>query len=257
MLRFLCSLDLTPSQVSIARSANTRRIVPGVEAAIESAWDEAMRRPGIHLFDGPMCRLESWTAGEDHLQLVISPSSYKAFFGTNMSHPEFADEFGADVMANPVGVSPALLSADGFLMFGRRNAAMAYYPGRLHPFAGCMEPSDEDVFAAVRRELSEELGLAARDIAEMRCIGIAEDRGLGQPELIFSVASTRTRAEIESQLDDIEHHGSWSVRANATEIEAAIGQQELTPVAVATLLLWGRVCFGDDWFASRGKWSSQ
>jgi 8-oxo-dGTP pyrophosphatase MutT (NUDIX family) len=250
MLRFLKALNLAPAQVSIERTTNARRIVPEVEAAIEAAWAEAMRRPGIHLFDGPMCRLESWEATEGHLHLVISPSSYKPFFGTNMSHPEFADRFGTRVMANPVGVSPALLTADGFLMFGRRNATMAYYPGRLHPFAGCMESSDEDVFAAVRRELAEELGLTAVDIADVRCIGIAEDSNLRQAELIFSVNSTRRRVDIESQLDRVEHRGSWSIPAVAEKIESAIEQRELTPISVGTLLLWGRVCFGDEWFAA-------
>jgi hypothetical protein len=131
---------------------------------------------------------------------------------------------------------------------------MAYYPGRVHPFAGCMEPADDDVFAAVRRELSEELAFTPLDIADLRCIGIVEDRKLRQPELIFSVTSTRTRQQIESQLDAIEHHVSWSIPATAADIESAIAQQEdLTPVAIASLLLWGRVRFGDAWFASRSS----
>ena len=46
----------------------------------------------------------------------------------------------ADCLANPVGVSPALLSADNFLIMGRRNASVAYYPNRIHPFAGALEP---------------------------------------------------------------------------------------------------------------------
>ena len=86
-----------------------------------------------------MCRLERWTVSPDgsRLRLSLSETSYKPFYGTNMSHPELADRFGADVMANPVGVSPALETADGYLLLGRRNSAVAYYPGRLHPFAGC------------------------------------------------------------------------------------------------------------------------
>jgi 8-oxo-dGTP pyrophosphatase MutT (NUDIX family) len=251
LIRFHRCLNVTPAQVSIIRTANMRRLLPEVEAAIEEAWIAAMDRPGIHLFDGPMCRLESWSATEDNLTLTISLSSYKSFFGTNMSHPEFADRFGAEVMANPVGVSPALLTSDGFLMLGRRNATMAYYPGRLHPFAGCMEPGDADVFAAVRRELSEELAVREEAIVDIRCIGIAEDLNLLQPELIFWVVSTRTRMQIETQLNRVEHHGSLAIVATAEGIEAAIRERsKLTPVAVAALLYWGRLQFGEAWFAA-------
>jgi hypothetical protein len=203
----------------------------------------------VHLFDGPMCRLESWTADAERLDLVLSPTSYRVFLGTNMSHPELAERTGPDVMANPVGLSPALLSADGHLLMGRRNASVAYYPSRVHPFAGAMEPTDSDPFAGVRRELREELSFGAEDIAEMRCLGIAEDLRLRQPEAIFAVMSTRTLTEIESRLDRTEHHAIWAVPATQAGIASAlVHMDQLTPVGVATLLLWGRVNFGESWF---------
>src|SRR5688572_13684152 len=130
-------------------------------------------------------------------------TSYKPFLGTNLTHPELADRHGPAILANPVGVSPALITADGWLMMGRRNASVAYYPNRVHPFAGALDPADPDPFAAIGRELAEELGFTEDDIAidGMHCTGIAEDVSIRQPELIFSVVSTRTRNEIESKLD--------------------------------------------------------
>jgi 8-oxo-dGTP pyrophosphatase MutT (NUDIX family) len=181
-----------------------------------------------------------------------------------MCHPELADRFGPHVLANPVGVSPALETADGFLMLGRRNARVAYYPSRVHPFAGCLEPFEgesgrsaapgnkgPDVFAAVRRELSEELGLEIDDVPVIRCTGIAEDTSLRQPELIFRVQSTLTRSRIESQVARDEHHASWAVPATQSGVEAGLIDPELTPVAVASLLLWGRVAFGPGWFEAQ------
>ena len=29
-------------------------------------------------------------------------------------------------------------------MLGRRNASVAYYPGRVHPFSGSLEPQEQD-----------------------------------------------------------------------------------------------------------------
>ena len=99
-----------------------------------------------------------------------------------------AEEFGDKVLANPIGVSTALETADGFLLMGRRNDSVAYYPNRVHPFAGALEPRDDlDVFDDVRRELHEELAMTPDSIADIACIGVAEDNNIRHPELIFHV----------------------------------------------------------------------
>ena len=237
-----------------APATAARPPVPEVEAAIERAWAEALARPGVHLFDGPMCRLESSSVGPDgRLRLVLSATSYKTFLGTNLTHPELADRHGPQVLANPVGVSALLESADAdpFLLLGRRNDSVAYYPARVHPFAGALEPRDRsDVFAAVRRELREELSLDPADAADLRCVGLVEDNALRQPELVFLARCRLTRALLESRLDPVEHRGAYAVEANAPAIEAALSDRALTPVAAAALLLWARVRLadGERWF---------
>jgi 8-oxo-dGTP pyrophosphatase MutT (NUDIX family) len=211
-----------------------------------------MAIPGVHLFDGPMCRLESWDATETRLRLELSKTTYKIFLGTNMAHPEFADQFGPDVMANPVGLSPALSTSDGYLLLGHRTQSVAYYPGRIHPFSGSLEPTDPDLFTAVRRELNEELSLDAADVAEIRCTGIVEDASLRQPEFIFAAESIRTRAEIEARLDRLEHQSVFAISTTAAGIENALREEaRFTPVAIASLLLWGRLRFDEAWFEKR------
>ena len=129
------------------------------------------------------------------------------------------------------------------------SAKVAYYPSRVHPFAGCMEPNDVDPFATIVRELKEELSLDETDIPEIRCTGIAEDKQLRQPELIFAARTTRSRAQIEAHLDPVEHQSIWAIPATADAIMTAAPQDKhLTPVAVAALLLWGRMTFGQSWF---------
>jgi 8-oxo-dGTP pyrophosphatase MutT (NUDIX family) len=250
----LCILiagDWSAEQVSQQWTANSRRIVPEVESAIESAWTTALARPGIHLFDGPMCRLESFHTTGDRLHLTLSKSNYKVFLGTNMAHPEFAAAYGSDVMANPVGISPALLTTDNQLLLGQRNAAVAYYPNRVHPFSGCMEPGDESLFTAVARELLEELSLEPNDLESIRCTGIAQDTRLVQPEPIFAVTCKLSFAEIQTRLDPTEHQGIIAIPAMQPAIEKILSEDaRLTPVAVASLLLWGRVTFGQRWFDS-------
>jgi 8-oxo-dGTP pyrophosphatase MutT (NUDIX family) len=244
VFRILQTGNWHAGDVSQAWAPSTRRIVPEVESAIETAWTAAMARPNVHLFDGPMCRLESANATDTRLRLELSKTSYKIFLGTNMAHPEFADQFGPEVMANPVGLSPALLTSDGYLLLGHRSDRVAYYPGRIHPFSGSLEPADADLFSAVGRELKEELSLDTADISEIRCTGIVEDASLRQPELIFAAESIRTRTEIESRLDQLEHQSIFAIPASAEGIENALrNESRLTPVAIASLRLWGRLRF--------------
>lgn len=220
---------------------SSRPAIPQVEQAIERSWASAIGRRGVNLFDGSMCRLESWEATEQSLTLNISPTSYKVFFGTNLNNAGLADRFGRGVFANPVGVSAAVESADGFVLLGHRSEAVAYYPGRVHPFAGTMEPSDTgDVFSAVTRELGEELSLCEPNIRDIHCLGIVEDRSLRQPELIFHVKVAIVRDELVRGLDAAEHRQTWAIQAKRDAIERAIADPILTPVACATLVLWER-----------------
>jgi 8-oxo-dGTP pyrophosphatase MutT (NUDIX family) len=249
MLRFLTCGQWTPQQLAIHWIPSSRRALPEVETNIDSAWNTAMARPGVHLFDGPMCRLESWTASSDQLELTLSQTSYKLFVGTNMANPQFADRFGTDVMANPLGVSPALLTADHQLLLGQRTSAVAYHPNRVHPFAGCMEPGDDDPFATVYRELHEELSINQSEITDLHCIGLVEGNDLRQPEIIFAATTRLKKSEIESRVDPTEHHSIWAIPSTAEAIESAVTtDKNLTPVAVAALLLWGRINIGQAWF---------
>jgi 8-oxo-dGTP pyrophosphatase MutT (NUDIX family) len=252
MLNFVTIGEWREGDVEARSAPSSRRVVGEVEAVIDRAWAEVARRPGVHLFDGPMCRLESLHARNDgKLELTLSETSYRIFLGTNLYHPELAAQYGRDVMANPVGLSCALVSDDGFLVMGKRNAAVAYYPNRIHPFAGALEPKDiGNVFEGMRRELREELSLDATAVAEISCLGIAEDRKLVQPEMIFRARTLRTRSELSAQLEAEEHRGCWWTPATCQGIEAALADyREMTPVAVAALLMWGQREFGEAWFA--------
>jgi hypothetical protein len=247
--------DWKPGQVFVTAVPSTRAVVPEVERAIERAWAEASARLGAKLFDGPMCRLERMVASPDALRLWVSSTSYKPFLGTNLASADMV----AAAMANPLGLSAALVTRDNWLMLGRRNASVAYYPNRIHPFAGSLEPAEMgDAFRGVLRELHEELSLAESEVAEMRCLGVIEDVKIRQPEIVFSARSTRTRAEIESTLDAAEHHAAVAVEATRAAVERMMREPLMTPVAVGTLALWGRIAFGDAWFASvRGSIESR
>jgi hypothetical protein len=251
MLTFPAIGTWSPEQIHVSWTASTRPSIPEVEQLIDGAWRETLQRPGIHLFDGPMCRLESLDAHEGAMHLRFSRTSYKPFLGTNLTNAHLADKYGSEALANSVGLSALVISSDDFVMLGRRNDRVAYYPGRVHPFSGALEPRDDlDVFDDIRRELREELSLGEDGIEQLICAGIAMDMSIRQPEMIFVVRALRTRQQIESQLDAGEHRGTWSARAAREAIENALHSDErFTPVGVASMLLCGRIEFGEDWYA--------
>ena len=238
--RTLAAGDWPPGRVTQSWVPDGRRREAAVDAAIDAAWATAAARPDVRLFDGPMCRLERWHVTPGRLHLDLSPTSYKPFVGTNMLNPALADRFGPDVMANPVGVSTVLATADGLLMLGRRNQSVAYYPGRIHPFAGCLEPGDADVFAAVRRELSEELSLSPADVPDLRCLAVVEDLALRQPELLFVATTVASAADVAARLDADEHVDVWTVTAHVDQVaeSLSVNAAARTPVATAVLSRW-------------------
>jgi 8-oxo-dGTP pyrophosphatase MutT (NUDIX family) len=196
-----------------------------------------------------MCRLERLARVGARLELSLSRTGYKTFFGTNLTNPALAERFGDAVMGNAVGASCALQSADGWVLLGRRNASVAYYPDRVHPFAGSLEPRDDlDVFEEARRELREETGLLADQIDWLACLGVVEDLSLRQPELIFAAQVSRTREQIKASLAATEHGALHAVAAEPDAVAEAIADPLLTPVACAALALWGKSTFGDAWF---------
>lgn len=230
-------------QVTAQWVASTRRVITEVEQRTDAAWRDASQRLGSNLFDGPMCRLERCIAEPERLHLRISPTSYKPFYGTNLTRAdELYTRYGEEVMANPVGLSAVMQSADGWLLLGRRSALVAYYPGRVHPFAGSLEPSagdrDVNVFDEIRRELREELQVEPSDLVSLRCIGMVEDLSLRQPELIFHAVSSRARCDIEPLLSPQEHVSLYAVEADRSRVAAAMDDPSLTPVAAAALSLW-------------------
>jgi 8-oxo-dGTP pyrophosphatase MutT (NUDIX family) len=231
------------------------RLTPDLEAAITGAWEEALRQPGVHLFDGPLCRLERATADDQGLHLSLSPTSYRVFMGTNARHPGWADLHGPQVMAAAVGTSVVLCSSDGRLVFGRRSQRVALYPGCAHPFGGTMEPppdgSPPDLLGEMRRELHEEVGITASDLADLRVIALVEDRRLRQPELVYAARTHLSSNAITARLDAEEHTACWSLPDERTAIDAVFTQrQAVTPVLAGTLLAWGWRRFGEDWLTA-------
>ncbi len=205
----------------------------------DAPWQREKARLGDRLFDGAMCRFESLDATADRLTLRVSRTSYRVFVNTNLFGPR---DLPAAGRANPIGVSSILETVDGKLLLGRRGEGVAYYPNRVHPFAGSLEwPGDGgaiDVFAECRRELAEELRVADGEIESLRLVAVCEDVDLRHPELLLHAKATTTARALAGRLDPAEHDAVYAVEARVEAVKAALSDPRLTPVARASLVRW-------------------
>lgn len=251
-------------QISIRWSEEPRPTIPAVESLIERFWDRRLaqaQREGSKLWDGPLCRLVDYRVNDKSLDMTLGPTGYRAFVGTNLHNAHLRYLHGPEVLASPLGVSANVIIGGNYILLGLRSSAVTYHAGRIHPIGGCIEPSRDgglpDPFAAMIEELQEELGVRPDQVGEMVCLGLVRDKHIVQPELIFDMpvagSADEIRARIHATMNTGGEHTELVVVRNhpasvVTFIESHYAQ--LTPVALASLLLHGLHNWGSGWFAS-------
>lgn len=263
-LFFLDALgEYAPDQVSARWVDDVRPTNREVDRQIDKAWDEQRLRAeasDIRLHDARLCRLIDHRATDDDLTLTLGTVSYRDFVGTNLTSPHLRYLHGDEVLANPLGVSAAVVTSDDFLVLGRRSGRVLWHAGMIHPVGGMVEPRDQtlapDPFACMAAELCEETGVCNGDVVESVCVGLVRDRRIVQPELIFDLTVQPTAEDIRRRAaeacDAHEHAEMVPVRDNSASVVSFIERRidELTPVALATLLLHGLRRWGSGWFAT-------
>ena len=233
-----------------------------VQALIERAWtarlDQA-RQSGTILFDGPLCRLMRFETRRDKLEVTLGPTGYKEFLGTNLTHPQLRYQHGEAIMADPLGVSAAAVTADGYLLLGLRSQKVACYPGRIHPISGTVAPvagRGPDPFAAILYELSQEAQIPAQKVPGPLCLGMVRDKKIVQPELVFELAVETDLQplwrELPQAVEAHEHTQIIPLRDHPANVVGFLENhcRNITPVAMATLLLHGLYRWGSGWFAA-------
>jgi hypothetical protein len=253
-----------PEQMDVRWTPQQRVSNDEVDELIEQTWhrektraDESQRR----LFNGKLCRLVQACPSPDQLSLTLGDVTYKEFVGTNLTNAYLRHLHGPDVLADALGVSAAVVSADGYLVLGRRSAKVAYHGGRIHPIGGIVEPAEAGSdtphpAGTMVDELREELDILPGQIDGIECIGLVRDKHIVQPELVFDVTvSTDVAAMVagaREAKDAMEHIELVPVRHHPASVVTFMenNASQLTPVALATLLLHGLHAWGSGWFAS-------
>ncbi len=246
--------------IRVVRKNHPRKREPMVESAINATWDAIEHERaavGQQLYNGRLARLVSWTACDNAAKLTVADTDYKSFLGTNLHNAHLHATFGDACFANAIGTSALILTRDGCIVMGRRSTKVAFHAGYLHTIGGMLEEPDRDgdtydVFAAMRREIREELNITDDEITDVRCTGLVRDTTIIQPELIFDAAVNLTVDQIRERFNaetDEEHSALESVREDPEAVLPFIDNAgKIAPIAVAALMLHGRLTWGNTWY---------
>lgn len=262
--------EFAPGQVAAVYEPRPRPTTPELEAAIAATWERqtaAAQRDGRLLFNGELLRYlgHGLAAGPPPaLRLRLGPTCYRDFVGTNLYGRDWLERAGWERFANPVGTTATLVTADGLVCYGRRSGRVAFHGGHVHTFGGALEGQDLgpdgsiDPWAALRRELAEELGLRAEELVEPACVGLIRDHQILQPELLFEAGLTLTADELARRWAGAESRDEHEALVTLPDgPEAALpflrGCGPIAPAAVGALLLHGRRRWGEAWFEETAR----
>ena len=251
-------------QLAIRWRDEPRPTTPELERMISAEWERRRAdadRKGQILFNGQLARYLAHETRDGCLTLIVGPTDYRDFVGTNLYNNRRLAEFGRERFANPIGTTGMLIGRDGFLVLGRRGRRVAYHGGYLHTIGGGLEQDERrqdgtiDGFASLLRELNEELGITENEVMAIECVGLARDDEIHQPELLFEARIDLDREMLARRVDPSDP------QQEHTELEFCLDRPEaiveflgaarpVAPVATAALLLHGKLAWGPEWFES-------
>jgi 8-oxo-dGTP pyrophosphatase MutT (NUDIX family) len=179
-----------------------RATTPFIEAEITRKWESLVAERRF-VYDGRLCRLIGYTADAGRVGMTTGPTSYREYHGTRGQM-----NLDDSQRANPLCVCCVAHTSDDKLLLGRRSDAMAESAGLWHVVGGHIEADRHRdnlrllPFQAMRDELSEELGVDAGDIVDLRCMGLTRPEDTLKPELLFYAVLRRRASDLRP---DIEH----------------------------------------------------
>jgi ADP-ribose pyrophosphatase YjhB (NUDIX family) len=218
----LFAANFTAAAFSVHWDPSTRLVARELQTAIESAWERL--DPNPH-FNGRIIRLDNWSLSSEELVLYLSPTDYQSLLYSNAHVEEIVDQWGEEALAQALGISAVVVSADDRVVLMRRSDKVGEYPGCFDVFGGHIdlpEPAEKpDPFVSMAKELDEELALAAGTYS-LHCFGLLKARKTRKPELLF-IAQCAEESEGLLQAaararDRFEYTGLLSIVAEADAI---------------------------------------
>jgi len=200
------------------------------------------------------------------LHLIFGNTSYKEYVTTR--EPEFARGRDRQQLSNALAVCSVVETTDGHILLDKRQG-VDVYAGRYHVIGGFFErdldtsitnetsetseasETNPDPFAAIRREIREETGIQATDIAEQYCLGVVYDLATPHAELCFLTRLNIPLHEVRQRVpeeDEIKQLLSLHATGESLRDFILTNHGNISATGEPNLLIYGAVRFGEKWF---------
>ena len=200
------------------------------------------------------------------LHLIFGNTSYKEYVTTR--EPEFARGRDRQQLSNALAVCSVVETTDGHILLDKRQG-VDVYAGRYHVIGGFFErdldtsitnetnetsetsETNPDPFAAIRREIREETGIQAADIAEQYCLGVVYDLATPHAELCFLTRLNIPLHEVRQRVpeeNEIKQLFSLHVTEESLRDFILTNHGNISATGEPNLLIYGAVRFGEKWF---------
>ncbi len=259
------------AHVRVSFDPKPRPTTEELDALISAEWERQValaKGTDKMLFNGALLRYSGQRMergpGGDVFHLVVGPTCYRDFVGTNLFNRHRVEEFGWHRFSNPIGTTATLISSDGRICYGRRSKRVSYHAEHVHTFGGALEESDRrpdgsiDAFASVSREMTEELGLPPEETHGLVCVGLIRDKEIHQPEMLFEARLEMTADELRRRWQTAESKDEHDEIVTLEDKPEAIvpfikNCGPIAPVAVGALFIHGLLAWGREWFDRASK----
>lgn len=168
-----------------------RQLPEALSAQIAANWQEELAVQNRFLYNGVLCRLNSFHRNQNTLTLELGLTDYSELLHSNRYCQDIIATYGPELLSAALGISAVVVTADDRLVFMHRSQVVSEYPDTLDVFGGHIERFDAateffpNPFAAIALELQEELNLTPDDIKSQTCLGLLRASKTWKPEMAF------------------------------------------------------------------------
>jgi len=185
-----------------------REYSPEIQKMIELAWEQGIRTlNNKYLYDGNVFSLMNYELKGDILHCLLQPSTYKAFYGTNVINCDQIED--KSQLTNALATCVVCLTKDDFVLVGKRNSLLAEDSEHWHIIGGTMEGLQfngrfypENPYDLILRELQEEVSVMLTDISSLYCTGLARGLHNHKPEFLFIADLNLDHVELLKKAND-------------------------------------------------------
>lgn len=249
----LLSRRFSQKEVTINWRPSRENLPATLTEGIDSFWQEQIiaTSKDRFIFNGDLCRLNSWRVQGNRLILDLGLTNYKELLHSNHFADEIETKLGREFLASALGISVVLVSTDEQIILIKRSDKVGEFPNRIDVIGGHIHPCEHavagipDPFSAIIDEIREELNLKIKTGEQLTCIGLIETTATKKPELIFKVKSQCPKARILEtasghQCPEIAELFTVANEASALRTLLTRRRDEMSPSAYGGLSLYNQ-----------------